>query len=121
MPGRRRDRNITMARALRSKMTLPEVLLWQLLRRQSGGVRFRRQYPIGPYVLDFYVPAAKMAIEVDGMSHDLGNRPERDAARGDWLASQRITTLRIAAAEVLADPVAVADAILRAARDRLVE
>lgn len=43
------------ARRLRRKMSLPEVLLWQILRKQPGYVKFRRQHPIGRYVLDFYV------------------------------------------------------------------
>ncbi|WP_240883599.1 MULTISPECIES: endonuclease domain-containing protein [unclassified Sphingomonas] len=88
-------------------MTLPEVLLWQRLRTRPGGVKFRRQHPIGPYVLDFYAPAARIAIEIDGMTHELGDRPQRDARRDAWLEEQDIMTIRVAAVEVLRDPDAV--------------
>jgi very-short-patch-repair endonuclease len=44
-------------------MSLPEVLLWQRLRRRAGGIRFRRQHPVAGYVLDFYCPEAKRIIE----------------------------------------------------------
>src|SRR3954469_10158826 len=64
------------ARALRRAMTLPEVLLWQALRGgQVGGLRFRRQHPIGHYVLDFYCPALRLAVEVDGAAHDIPEGP----------------------------------------------
>lgn len=101
------------ARRLRRKMSLPEVLLWQILRKQPGYVKFRRQHPIGRYVLDFYVFELKLAIEIDGLAHDMGDRAERDEARYQWLKSQGIRVLRIAAKDVLADPAAVADSIVR--------
>jgi very-short-patch-repair endonuclease len=51
-------------------MTLPEVLLWNGLRGgRLEGLRFRRQHPFGPYILDFYCEQAKLAVEVDGMAH----------------------------------------------------
>jgi very-short-patch-repair endonuclease len=51
------------ARRLRREMTLPEVQLWKLLRGSSvSGVRFRRQHPMGPFILDFYAPEAKLAV-----------------------------------------------------------
>ena len=59
------------ARDLRQTGTPPEQLLWLALRNeQIGGLKFRRQYPIGPYVVDFYCHSAKVAVEVDGMSHE---------------------------------------------------
>lgn len=106
------------ARRLRRKMSLPEVLLWQILRKQPGYIKFRRQHPIGRYVLDFYVLELKLAIEVDGVVHDMGDRPERDEARDLWLESQGIRMLRIAAKDVLADPAAVADSIVRLCTER---
>ena len=51
-------------------MTLPEVLLWNLLRKAPDGVVFRRQHPIGRYVVDFYCARAKVCIEIDGFAHD---------------------------------------------------
>ena len=59
------------ARKLRTKMSLPEVLLWQALRSQHmAGLRFRRQHPVGPYILDFYRASARLAVEIDGTAHD---------------------------------------------------
>ena len=65
MPRPRQTRNVSNARHLRANMSLPEVLLWQQLRLQSD-VKFRRQHPLGPYVLDFYCAKAKVAIWPSG-------------------------------------------------------
>jgi very-short-patch-repair endonuclease len=105
------DKAYKNARRLRRELSLPEKLLWVRLR--SAEVRFRRQHPIGPYVLDFYFPAAKLAIEVDGAAHDFGDRPQRDEVRTEWLIKQGIEVLRIPAKDVLADPDEVADALIR--------
>ena len=105
------DKAFKNARRLRRNLSLPEQLLWVRLRRAD--VRFRKQHPIGPYVLDFYCASARLAIEVDGFSHETGDRPRRDEVRTQWLESQGIQILRIAAKEVLADPDGIADALLR--------
>ena len=90
------------AHRLRRDMSLPEVLLWQALRgADKQGLRFRRQHPIGPYVLDFYMPAAKLAVEVDGAAHDLAVRVAHDEARDGWLAERGIRTMRVNAADIL--------------------
>ncbi|WP_309603802.1 DUF559 domain-containing protein [Phenylobacterium sp.] len=92
------------AKTLRRAMSLPEVLLWKAIKgRQVDGLHFRKQHPVGPYVLDFYCDAAKLAIEVDGSSHSFGDRPERDEWRDAWLAAQGIETLRLSAALILRD------------------
>ena len=113
MPRKKLGRDVVKARQLRRQMTLPEALLWRLLRRTPDGIVFRRQHPIGPYVLDFYCAAKKLAIEVDGTAHDMGDRPQRDDLRMAWLERQGIEVLRIAAKDVLDDPDLVADALLR--------
>jgi very-short-patch-repair endonuclease len=88
------------ARKLRRKMTLPEVLLWQQLRgRKLNGLSFRNQHPAEPYVLDFYCSKARLAVEVDGISHE--HRVDHDARRDTWLAEQRIRVLRIPAIDIL--------------------
>jgi very-short-patch-repair endonuclease len=92
-------------------MTLPEVALWHVLRERPGGFKFRRQHPVGPYVLDFYCAAASLAVEVDGMAHDMGDHPARDERRDLWLAGQGIFVLRVPATEVLRDLDAVVTAI----------
>ena len=94
---------VTKARAFRRALTLPEVLLWQVLRKKGAAHRFRRQHPAGPYVLDFFCPAAGLCVEVDGKAHDMGDNPMRDMRRDAWLEEQGIRTLRIAAEEVLRD------------------
>jgi len=96
-----RRSTVNRARALRRVMTLPEVLLWRALRARPGGLKFRRQHPAGPYVIDFYCEAALMGIEVDGIAHGMGNNPERDVARDAWLAGAGISILRIPAGQVL--------------------
>ena len=102
-------RTVTRARALRRSLTLPEGLLWRELRQRPEGLKFRRQHPCGRFVLDFYCESAKLAVEVDGLAHDMGDRPERDNARDAWLREQGIIVLRIAAFHVLED----LDAVLR--------
>ena len=104
------------AKALRRTMSLPEVLLWKSIK--GGAVdrlQFRKQHPVGPYVIDFYCHAAKVAIEVDGASHGAGDRPQRDARRDAWLADQGIVTLRISASLILRD----VDAAVRTIRGYL--
>jgi very-short-patch-repair endonuclease len=90
------------ARTLRRQMSLPEVVVWQLLRsRRLKELRFRRQHPIGPYVLDFYCPSARLAVEIDGMSHDFAGRAVRDARRDAWLNDRDVRVLRVEAKDVL--------------------
>lgn len=110
---------VQRARKLRKDMSLPEVLLWRLLKGQPQGVKFRRQHPSGELGIDFYCSDARLAIEVDGIAHVMGDRPERDARRDAWLQSEGIETMRIAARDVLKDAVGVADSIITYARSRL--
>ena len=95
------------ARELRRRMSLPEALLWRELRMRPGGLKFRRQHPAGPFILDFVCLSARLAIEVDGEAHNMGGNPERDVERDEWLMSQGFRTLRIAARDVLGDLEAV--------------
>ncbi|HEX8553147.1 MAG TPA: endonuclease domain-containing protein [Sphingomonas sp.] len=89
------------AKRLRATMTPPELALWSALRGNQEGLRFRRQQPAGPFVLDFYCAPAKLAVEVDGEAHARGDRPARDATRDAWLAAQGVRVLRYAATDVL--------------------
>ncbi len=92
------------ARTLRREMTLPEVVLWRLLRGgKLSRLRFRRQHPIGPYILDFYCPCARLAVELEGAAHDSLGQVRRDERRRAWLAERNISVLRIAATDVLKD------------------
>ncbi|MCH7905759.1 MAG: DUF559 domain-containing protein [Armatimonadetes bacterium] len=89
----RSPRNRNRARQLRQEMSGSEQVLWQIIRRRNLGFGFRRQYSVGPYVLDFYCPEASMCVEVDGEQHALTK--DRDAKRDAWLFDQGIMTLRI--------------------------
>ena len=89
------------ARALRKNMSLPEVLLWNVLKGKPNGLKFRRQHPYGRFVADFYCYQAKLIVEVDGASHDMGDRPAVDATRDSWFRGQGLNVLRIPATMVL--------------------
>jgi very-short-patch-repair endonuclease len=113
-------RTVAAARRLRRNLSPPEAMLWIRLRaRAPVSPPFRRQHPIGPYVLDFYCAKARLAVEIDGMSHDLEDRPERDLRRDAWLANQGVRVMRIAAVEVLAAPDDVTDGIVRTATEMI--
>ncbi|WP_299428323.1 endonuclease domain-containing protein [Sphingomonas bacterium] len=95
---------VRRARELRRKMSLPEVLLWQELRKRPGKLKFRRQRPTGKELsLDFYCGDARLTIEVDGEGHSRGDRPQRDLARDAWLSRNGVMTLRVPASEILKD------------------
>ena len=96
------------ARRLRSKMSLPEALLWKILKKRPSGVKFRRQHPVGNYVADFYCAERRLIVEIDGIAHDMGDRPERDARRDEWMRSCGMEVMRIPASDVLRDPEDVA-------------
>ena len=107
------------AKKLRAAMSLPEVLLWQSLRTNKEGLRFRRQHPSGPFVADFYCHKAKPVIEIDGMMHDCGDRPARDVSRDQWFAQRGIAVIRIPASDVLSDVQTVAEALVADAVHRI--
>ncbi|WP_201739169.1 endonuclease domain-containing protein [Flavisphingopyxis soli] len=102
---------VVRARKLRRALSIPETTLWVRLRARPAGFKFRRQHPCGPYVLDFYCAAAKLGIEVDGVAHDMGDRPERDARRELVLNQQGIEIMRIRAGDIVRDVDAAVEAI----------
>jgi very-short-patch-repair endonuclease len=117
--GPRRQGPVKSARArdLRRDFTDAERLLWRHLRRSEiFGVRFRRQVPFGPYVLDFYCAKAKLAVELDGGQHfeDAGLRKDRQ--RDEFVASLGIKTLRYTDEEALRKIDDVLEDILRYVR-----
>jgi very-short-patch-repair endonuclease len=113
-PPREKNDTVLRARALRREMTLPEGMLWQVLRSRPDGLKFRRQHPIGRCIVDFYCPAARLVIEVDGEAHRMGDRPARDASRDVWLRAQSVRIVRFAAVDVMGDLEAVLSAIMLA-------
>ena len=119
-------KTIAQARILLRKLSAPEAMLWIRLRERSADRPvFRRQHPIGPYVLDFYCIKARLAVDPrtairgDGKVHEAEDRPERDARRDAWLAAQGVEVLRIPAREVLVAPDVVANSVVRLALDRI--
>jgi len=103
------DRAIELRRAA----TGPEKLLWSVLRgRQLAGLKFRRQHPIEPYIVDFYCASCELVIELDGESHD--GRQEYDARREKFLRSLGLNILRISNDDVIYNLEGVATAIYRA-------
>ncbi len=107
------------ARDLRGAMTPPEHALWQRLRRdQVHGARFRRQHPIGPYVVDFYCPEAGLVVELDGRSHDGADAVAKDAARTEWLSEQGLLVERFANEDVGRDLTAVVERVATLVRER---
>jgi very-short-patch-repair endonuclease len=110
---------IQRARSLRRRMTPPEARLWVQLRRKGlEGWRFRRQHPVGPYVLDFYCDAARLAVEVDGQTHSIGAQPQHDRQRDAWLLLRDIRTLRLSASLIFEDLDAAVRTIHHWAGDR---
>jgi very-short-patch-repair endonuclease len=106
---RTRKPTLAKARRLRSDMTEAEKRVWYLLRRgHFGGLKFRRQAPIGPYIVDFACLSERLVIELDGGQHD-ANAAE-DARRTTWLEAQGYRVLRFWNNEVFEN----LDAVLRA-------
>jgi very-short-patch-repair endonuclease len=105
----------TNARTLRGNLTDAETLLWRKLRRDSLGFSFRRQHPIGRYILDFYCPIAKLAIELDGGQHAGAQHAARDRKRDAYLIGLGITTIRIWNNDVMSNT----DGVLQHIRDTL--
>ena len=103
---------IGRARDLRHTETPPEELLWTALRNgQVGGLKFRRQHPLGPYVVDFYCHSAGLVVEVDGMSHD--DKIADDAKKSDFVTGQGLRILRVTNEDVMRDLDAVVREIAR--------
>ena len=84
-----------LIKTLRNNATAPETILWLRLKgKQIEGLKFRRQYGVGPYVLDFYCPELRLGIELDGEVHNTYEAEEYDKRRTRFLNDNRITVLR---------------------------
>jgi very-short-patch-repair endonuclease len=107
----------SIARTLRRNLTDAEQRLWsRLRRRQVEGYRFRRQAPLGAYVVDFACFAARLVIEVDGGQHSW--RAEKDATRNSWLEANGFQVLRFWNNEVFGNLEGVLETIRRALQNR---
>ncbi len=89
-------------RALRNNMPKSEIVLWSKIKnRQIYGERFLRQYGVDQYVLDFYCPRLKLAIEVDGDSHFMPGAEEQDKSRQEYVEALGIHFLRFTNVDIL--------------------
>ncbi len=87
---------------LRENMTDAEKRLWWKIKmKQVKGLIFYRQKPIGEYIVDFYCPKAKLAIEIDGSHHFVGETIEYDRIRDDYLSSLGLRVVRFTNTDVL--------------------
>jgi very-short-patch-repair endonuclease len=94
-----------------------EAKLWKVLRNHNvDGRKFRRQHPIGPYIVDFYCHEARLVVELDGRSHDA--QMAYDAARTAWLESQGCRVIRFSNMQVMQDVVSVVKGIRLACEER---
>lgn len=106
------------AREMRRLPTPPEKRLWQALRNRGlGGLKFRRQVPIGVFIVDFACEDAKLVLEVDGASHAA---PAHDARRDAWLAGQGWRVVRVWNNDVMGNLEGVLQHILARAGDGVV-
>ena len=109
----------TRAKVFRRRMTPPEARLWRFLRADRlKGYGFRRQHPIGPFILDFYCPEARLGVEVDGAVHDDPKQIERDRRRTAWLGRRVVRVIRLRATAVRDEIGGVLEFILAVVRER---
>jgi very-short-patch-repair endonuclease len=90
-----------------------------LRRDRVGKIKFRRQHPVGPYILDFYCAAAKLAIEIDGAVHNEPKQIAHDRRRTAWLHERGVRVVLLSAVSVMTDQAAVVDFIYDVVRSRL--
>jgi very-short-patch-repair endonuclease len=115
-------RNRALAKQMRRRMPDAEFRLWcELRNRNLGGLAFRRQHPIGRYIVDFFCPQAKLIVEVDGGQHALAPQLAADGDRTRWLEAQGYTVIRFWTDDVTKDLDGVCTAILAAGARRMAE
>ncbi len=100
------------ARSMRCSPTEMEARLWQRLRRRNIGVRVRRQVVIGPFIVDFFCPTARLVVEVDGPVHE--ERHDVDLERDRFLLSLGVRVIRVSNEDVLNDLETVVRAVAAA-------
>jgi very-short-patch-repair endonuclease len=108
------------ARTLRSNMTEAEQISWSRIRRkQILGLQVFRQKPIGFYIADFYIPKAKLVIEVDGVHHLDHVQLENDLVRDESMSGRGLKVLRFTNEEVLRETDCVINVIYSEISERL--
>ncbi len=89
------------AKKLRQNMTDAEITLWVYLKQSPEGYKFRRQHPLGNYIIDFYCHKAKMVVELDGSIHHLPEVMQNDKLRQQYLEESGLKVIRFTNKEVL--------------------
>lgn len=102
----------TRRRQLRSDMTFSEKVMWNILRRNETGERFLRQYSIDNYVIDFYCPRLKLAVEVDGEVHDREEEKKYDKERQEYVEKYGVVFIEFRNEEVTENGNAVYEKIM---------
>ncbi len=103
-------------------MSRPEAVLWHHLRaKRLGGLRFRRQHPMGPFIADFYCHEAALIVEIDSTHHAGPERSRHDQSRDEWMNQRGVAVLRVSASEISKDVGAVLRRVLTAAKARIKE
>ena len=90
-----------LRKKLRNNLGLPEIILWKELKGSQLGKKFRRQYGVGPYSLDFYCPELGLGIELDGATHDNPESYANDQKRTEFINSQNIRIIRFQNRDIL--------------------
>ncbi len=115
-----RTSELEKRRILRANATEAEKQIWaQLRKRNIKDYKFRRQYSIGPYIVDFYCPQAKLAVEIDGSVHSSEDAIEYDRARDEFIKSIGIQVLRFTNNEVDNNPKKIIDKIIKAIEPKI--
>ncbi len=105
----------TRAQRLRKNPTVAEIRFWRLIEQlRLGGYHFRKQCPIGPYVVDFACHHARLIVEIDGDSHFMGAGPTRDARRTAFLEAEGYAIVRFTNLDVMTNPDGVYAAVVSA-------
>src|SRR6266853_6078148 len=111
---------ITRARALRQSMPPAQRQFWRLLRdRRFAGYKFRREHPMGRFVLDFYCAEANLSLELDGRQHGFPDHQSRDEEKEQSLLSRGIITRRFWNSQVNREPEMVKENLWRLLQERM--
>ena len=113
----------TTRRELRTNGTAAEAVLWTRLRaKQVEGIQWRRQFSIGPFILDFYAPRLKLCIELDGDPHFTPEGANYDLQREDWLLREYgIRTMRFENSDIFRHNESIVEHIREVTRDLINE
>ncbi|CAN2534829.1 putative+protein [Methylocapsa aurea] len=113
-----KDVMLRLAREQRANAVNAEAMMWRALRgRRMNGFKFRRQAPIGRYIVDFICFEARLIVEIDGPSHNADLQHTRDASRDQWLEQQGFRIMRLSNDLVLGSPELATQRVARALRD----